>query len=74
MDWLNHETWKPIADLVTDWKTIGTLVIAVAAACWRWRKAMALARAQVSPRRGGESPDAICRRRISNVSHPGRLA
>jgi hypothetical protein len=35
MDWLNHETWKPVADLVTDWKAIGTFALAIGGALWR---------------------------------------
>jgi hypothetical protein len=36
VDWLNPETWKPAADLVSDWRTIGGAAILAGGAIWRW--------------------------------------
>jgi hypothetical protein len=35
-DWLSPDTWKPAADLVSDWKTIGGAAVLVGGALWRW--------------------------------------
>jgi hypothetical protein len=35
-DWVfSHDTWKPAAELASDWKTIGLLLLGIAGALWR---------------------------------------
>ena len=36
VDWLSPDTWKSTADLVTDWKALGTFALAIGGALWRW--------------------------------------
>src|SRR5262249_6508436 len=35
-DWSNPDSWKPAADFVTDWKTLGGFGLAIVGALWRW--------------------------------------
>jgi hypothetical protein len=39
VDWFTHETWKSVADFMSDWKTILTGLAAAGAAIgafWQW--------------------------------------